>query len=116
MKRLPYDRAQRVGQAIYELVAQLVRERLSDPRLNDMQITGAKITKDLRLARIYYFVRGNMAVRKGCAKALENASGIIKHAVAERLSMKFTPELEFFYDESVEHGERVDELLEQLKQ
>lgn len=115
MKHLPYDRADRVGQAIFELIAMLCRERLSDPRLQGIQITGSKVTKDLRLARIYYFIRGNAVVRKGCHAALHHAGGLIKRAIAERLSMKFTPEVEFFFDDSIEHGERIDDLLETIK-
>ncbi|MBI2346193.1 MAG: 30S ribosome-binding factor RbfA [Deltaproteobacteria bacterium] len=116
MKRLPFDRAERIGQAIYEVVAQLCRERLADPRLAAMQITGAKVTKDLRLARVYYFLRGDLAARAACAEALACAHGLLKRAVAQRLAMKFTPELEFLFDESIERGERIDALLGSLKQ
>lgn len=115
MKHLPYDRAERVGQAIFELVAPMFRDKISDPRLTGLQITGAKVTKDLRLARIYFFLRGDAVARKGCLKALHNVAGLIKRAVAERLAMKFTPVIEFLFDDSIEHGERVDELLEQIK-
>ena len=115
MKHLPYDRAERVAQAIFEVVATLFCDKLSDPRLTGVQITAAKVTKDLRLARIYYFLRGDAVARKGCALGLRNVSGFIKHAVAERLAMKFTPEIEFLFDDSIEHGERIDELLEQIK-
>lgn len=115
MRHLPFDRAERVGAEIHEVVAALCRERLDDPRLNGVLITGAKATKDLRLARVYYFLRGDAAARKRCAQALHHAHGLFKRAVAERLALKFTPELEFHFDESIEHGERVDELLERIK-
>lgn len=114
MKHLPYDRAERVGQAIFELMAELFREKLTDPRLDGIQITGAKITKDLRLARVYYFLGANADSRKLCSAGLKSAAGYLKCAVAERLAMKFTPEIEFHFDDSIERGERVDELLNKL--
>lgn len=115
MKHLPYERADRVGQAIFEQVATLVRERLADPRLTGVQITSVKVTKDLRLARIYYFIGGDAKTRAACQAGLAAASGFLKRAVAGALAMKFTPELQFFFDESIEYGERVDALLESLK-
>lgn len=115
MKTLPYDRSERVGQAIFEVIAALCRERLNDPRLATVVITGVKVTRDLRLARIYYFLRGDATIRKAGAQGLAHAEGLFKRAVAERLAMKFTPELSFHFDDSIEHGERVDELLERIK-
>lgn len=112
--RRPYDRAERVAEQIRQIVAQLCHERFSDPRLAGLQITRVKVARDLRLARIHYFLRGDAAAIKACQQALEHAAGLMKHAINEQIALKFTPELKFHFDDAIERVERIHDLLSNL--
>jgi ribosome-binding factor A len=113
-KQRPFDRAERVGGEIFAIIAELCQRRLTDPRVVGVQITSVKITKDLRLARIYYFCAGDADARHACQAGLERASGLLKREINDQLAMKFMPELVFHFDETIEEGERIDQLLRQI--
>lgn len=114
-KTLPYDRAARVGAEIYKIIAPLCHEHLDEPRVHGVQITQVILTRDLRLARIYYFLSGDAAARAACQEGLESATGMLKRAINEDLALRYIPDLVFHFDESIEQGERVTELLRQLE-
>ncbi len=116
MKHLPFSRADRVATEIHNIVAMFCLHRLEDPRLAGIQITKVRVTKDLRMARINYFLRGTDTQRSACQEGLEKSSGLIKRAIAEQMRLKFMPELVFHFDGAIEHGERISELLSQIKE
>ena len=78
-------------------------------------ITGVKMTQDLKLARIYFSVFGEMVTREEALKGLKRARGFVKYSLGRRLELRYIPELEFFYDESFDYGERIDKLLLAVK-
>ncbi|MFH0799180.1 MAG: 30S ribosome-binding factor RbfA [Pseudomonadota bacterium] len=108
-KHLPYDRSERVADAIFRVVAEASGE-LIDPRLAGARITRVSITKDLRIARICFHV-ADASKRDLAKKGFDSAKGFLKRRIGEDVKLKFMPELEFFYDEGVDTGERIDELL-----
>lgn len=114
--------ARAAAQLRQELARQLGRE-LGDPRLEGVIVSSVSMTPDLRLARVYYRLALSSlpgvdleASKKDAAKALEKASGRLKRAVTARLGLRFAPELRFAYDEGQEARDRIDELLEEVKQ
>lgn len=116
MKTIPYDRSERVGDRILQILADVVYKDIEDPRLKGLQLTGVKVTRDLQIARVYYFISGDAAARKDCLAALQKYAGAFRHALAQELTMKFLPTLHFHFDESIERGERIDALIEGLHQ
>lgn len=113
-RHLPYDRAERVAGELQAIIAEFCLCDIKDPRAHGMQVTKVRVSKDLRLARINYFISGTDAQREGCQIALEHAQGALKRAISDRLSLKFMPELKFHFDDSVEHGARIEELLREI--
>ncbi len=109
-KHLPYDRSERVADAIFRLVADLLRTELSDPRLLGISLTRISLTKDLRTARICFHTP-NESQRSEVIKGLGSAKGFIKRRISEEIELKFMPEIEFFYDEGVNTKERIEDLL-----
>lgn len=91
--------------------ASIIQFNLKDPRLGLITITGAEVSPDLKVARIYYTVLGDEEKRDETAKALKNAKGYIRHELGGRLKLKSTPEVRFTYDNSLDHSLRIDELL-----
>lgn len=113
-KQLPYDRVSRVADAIRQLVSMKLLSDISDPRLSGVQIIVVRMTRDLRIARIYYNLFDASDERKReVSQGFKSASRFIRRMIAEEIQLKFAPELEFYYDESIEIGDRIDELLAQ---
>ena len=111
-RNLPYDRAQRVADRIQHLLSEKMLSDIYDPRLSDIYITRVKMTKDLRIARIYYHMLDASEERRQRAeRGFGSAAGFFRRIIGEEVSLKFTPEVEFYYDESIDVKERIDELL-----
>lgn len=114
-KHLPYDRSARVADTIYQIVADALRTKLTDPRLAGTCITRVSMTKDLRVARICFHIdNADDAIRQKALKGFLSSRGFLKRAIGETIELKFMPELQFFYDEGVDTGERIDELLDSI--
>jgi len=112
---MEYQRSDRVGELLVELIADLLRKEIRDPRVGAVMITGAKVTKDLRQARIYFNLLGDSQRRDEALAGLKSAAGFIRSKVGKQLSLRFVPTLEFFYDESEDEARRIDDLLKQVK-
>ena len=110
-----FARADRVAHLIQQLLAELLRRDISDPRLQAATITEVKVTRDLRVARIYFTAAGGAAMAADVGRGFERASGFIKRSLGPRLGLRYMPEIEFFYDESFDRGARIDRLLKSVQ-
>ena len=110
------QRAQRVGELIHKEISALLVKGLKDPRVGFITITGVEVTPDLHLARVYYSVIGDEEDRRQTAAGLKSSRSFIRSQLGSRLQMKYTPDLIFQYDESVEYGNRIENLLREIKQ
>ena len=113
---MEYQRSDRVGDLLVELISELLRREIRDPRVRGVTITGAKVTKDLKLARIYFNVLGGGADRDNVLAGLRSATGFIRSRVGAELKLRFVPVIEFLYDETEDQAERIDELLRRAKE
>lgn len=105
-----------VGEQIREHIAlMLLRGELSDPRLKHMTINSVRVSPDLQLAKVYYSVLGEQAERDAAAKALKQASGFVRRSLGEALKLRYTPAVQFFFDESIERAARISEIIEKVK-
>jgi ribosome-binding factor A len=107
-------RQRRVAQQIHRELGQLLLREVRDPRLAEVTITEVRVTPDLLLARIYFSVLGEAEAEQEAMAALERANGFMRSQLAERLSLRFVPELTFMLDKSAEYGQRIEDLLEQI--
>ena len=110
-----YARSDRVAGQIQQVLANMLRTAIRDPRLLRTTITGVKMTPDLRIARVYFTTTGGRDRADQAAGGFVSALGFIKRRMAQELTLRYMPELEFFYDESLDYGERIDQLLETIK-
>lgn len=108
-------RVGRLSQEIQKEVNDILLKRVRDPRVEGVTITGVNVTGDLQQATIYYSILSNMAsdARK-TQRGLEKASGLIRGELGSRLSIYKTPELAFVRDESVQYGDKIDQLLKKI--
>ena len=107
------ERTERAAEEFREILAAEI-QKLKDPRLGFVTVTGVKVTPDLRKAWVYYTVLGDEKERKGTAAALRSARSHLRTALGHQVRMKFTPELEFEEDPGATEGKRVEELLRQI--
>ena len=105
------DRMRRVNEAVREVVSARLAEGLRDPRIGFVTVTSVETSPDLRHARVYVSVLGDPEQREATMAGLESAHGVLQLAVARELRMKHTPTLEFLFDESIDRGMRITELL-----
>ena len=108
---MEYQRADRIGDLLIELIAEVLREDLRDPRVAGVLVTAAKVSKDLRHARIYFNILAEQTDRKQALNGLKSATGFIRSKVAKQLGLKFVPAIEFTYDETEDEAQRIDALL-----
>jgi ribosome-binding factor A len=114
---MDYQRSERVGELLTEVIAEVLREDIRDPRVTGVTITAARVTKDLRQARIYFTILGGAVENKDSVLAgLKSALGFIRSRIGKQLKLRFVPAIEFFYDQSVDEAERIEKLLRQVKQ
>jgi ribosome-binding factor A len=103
----------RVNEAVREVVSARLAEGLRDPRIGFVTVTSVDTTPDLRHARVYVSVLGDDEERTATMAGLESAHGVLQQSVARELRMKHTPTLQFVFDESIERGMRISELLDE---
>jgi len=110
------SRKDKVQDAIQKEVSNILQNELNDPRLGFVTITGVEVTADLRYAKVFYSVLGKEEDYKKSKKALDSALGFIRRLVAERIQLRFAPELTFKEDKSSEYSCRIQEVLNEIKE
>lgn len=116
-KRQPprrYPRTARVNEVVRETLADEI-ERLSDPRLGFVTVTGVEVTRDLRLADVYYSVLGTAEERVESSNALRSASPHLRAVVGREVRLKYNPELRFREDPAIAQGQRIEEVLRSIR-
>jgi ribosome-binding factor A len=105
-------RQKQVSSLIQKELGDLLEKRVSDPRLNFATITAVEISPDLRQAHIFVSVMGN---QQEAMEGFDHAASFLRHELSSRLALRYMPELTFHLDDSLERGERIDQLLEEIQ-
>jgi ribosome-binding factor A len=95
------------------VLAEAIAE-LRDPRIGFVTVTGVETTPDLRQAQVFVSVLGSEQKRENTLAGLEAAHGVLQARIARELRLKRTPQLTFSYDDSVERGVRMSQLIDEL--
>ena len=105
---------ERVTSEIERLVEEIINYEINDPRVNgNASVSQVILSKDFSNCKV--FVQINVEDKVEVMKGLKNASGYVRHIIAETLDMKKTPEISFLIDDSAEKAKRIEELLEKIK-
>jgi ribosome-binding factor A len=97
-----------------ELSEMLSRGAVHDPGIGFITLTRVKVSADLQVARVYYTSMGDEKARRETARALDRATPFFRRQVGSRLQLRRVPELEFRFDESVGHQDRIEQILRDL--
>ena len=108
-------RADQVGAQVQEEIMSIIRRELKDPRIGFVSITGVRMSPDLRQARVRVSVLGTPEQQQESLAGLVSARGLIRHELGRRLqNLKFSPELRFELDSSIEYSVHIAELLKEV--
>ena len=104
-------RPEKVEQFIKEELSEIIRREVRDPRIGFVSITDVEMSADLRHARVFVSVLGDADAKAATMEGLRSALGYIRRELGGRLELRYTPEITFKLDESIERGARVNKLL-----
>ena len=109
-------RQERVAGALKREISNIIHDELKDPRLGFVTITDVELTPDLRYAKVFFSVLGKDQDYKKTKEALESALGFIRRLIAQRIRLRFTPEITFKEDRSAEYSIKIQEVLEEIRE
>ena len=87
---------------------------MHDPGIGFLTITHVHVSPDLQVARVYYTTLGDAKARQDTSRALGRATPFLRRQIGSRVRLKRVPQLEFFFDESIERGDRIERLLNDM--
>lgn len=108
-----YSRTLRVADQIQRELADLIHNELKDPRIGMITLTGVEVSHDYSHAKVFYTTLHSEADNFLTARGLEHAAGFLRSQLSHRLKLRIIPQLHFIYDESVERGVRLSQLIDQ---
>ena len=108
-------RIERVNSIIREEISELLQRQVKDPRLGDfIAVTEVTTSPDLKHAKVFVSQYGNEGERKKVLSGLASASGFFRSELAKRLKMRHVPELHFQWDDSIERGDHISQLIDEV--
>jgi len=109
-------RHQKVVAALKKEISNIVHNELKDSRLGFVTIMRVDLTADLRYARVYFSVLGEEKEQKSTQEALESAKPFIRCLIAQRINLRFVPEITFKLDQAVEYSIRIQKVIDKIKE
>ncbi len=104
---------ERLNHTFMEEISNILMTEIKDEDIKFVTITGVDITSDLSFAKVYFTVL-DQDKKKTTLDALNGASHFIRGKLSERVEVRHTPELKFIYDTSIEYGEHIEDVIEQI--
>ncbi|NPV42995.1 MAG: 30S ribosome-binding factor RbfA [Firmicutes bacterium] len=112
---MAYHRTQRVAEEMKKEISNIIINEIKDPRISGLiTITSVDISDDLRHARVFVSIYGEKEEKMKTIEGLKNATGFIRREVGNRIRLRYTPEIVFKLDESIEHGINIAKLLKEV--
>ncbi len=108
-------RTAKISEEIKRELSSMIMNELKDPRVKGLvSITHVDVTNDLRFAKVYVSVFADEESRNSALKGLSKASGYLRSELAKRLRLRYTPELIFKIDNSIEYGSKINKMLSEI--
>lgn len=106
----------RVNEELMKALSHIITYKLKNPDVTGMiSVTRVKITPDLKYAKVYVSLLNSKSVDK-TMQGLKDSAGFMRSQLAKTVNLRITPELVFEYDDSIEHGEKIDNILKQISE
>lgn len=114
MVRMEGKRSERVADLIQREVAEMLVKSIKDPRIGFVTITKVTVSEDCRFAKVYFSVAGTLAERESSGKGLDSAKGYVRKELGRRLRLRYTPEIVFQFDPSIEYAIHMEEVIRSI--
>ncbi|MBZ4663505.1 MAG: rbfA [Caloramator sp.] len=112
---MAFERNTRLSEEVRKVLSNIVQNELKDPRIPPLtSITHVDVTKDLRYAKVYVSVFADNESKKSCIEGLKSASGFLRKELGNRIKIRYTPELIFELDESIEYSMKINDILREI--
>lgn len=108
-------RIQRLNHTFMEEISSILMTEVKDENIKFVTITGVDITNDLSFAKVYFTVLDD-SKKNDVIKALNGASHFIRGKLSERVEIRHTPEIKFIYDDSIEYGNHIEDIIEKINE
>lgn len=114
---MPNYRGGRINEEVKKEISNLIRDDIKDPRLTAMiSVTAVKVTKDLRYAKVYVSIFAKNEEEKiANLEALKSAEGFVRKEIGHRINLRYTPQIIFELDDSIDYGMHIDSLIEKTR-
>ena len=109
-------RSEKVADLIQKEISQMLVKSIKDPRIGFVTITKVTVSEDCRFAKIYFSVAGTEAERENSMRGLDSAKGYVRKELGQRIRLRYTPEIMFQFDPSIEYAIYMEELIQSLHQ
>lgn len=107
-----YPRSRRIAEQVQRELSDIIRLELKDPRVGMITLTDVEVTQDQAHAKVFFTVLGGPERVADAAEGLKHAAGFLRRELAHRMKLRAVPQLQFKYDESVERGMRLSQLID----
>ena len=113
-----FERTQRVSHFLHEEVARLLQSTVRDPRVQEVNLTGVEVSRDLSHAKVFFTLMNDASPeeRAEVTAVLSKVSGFLRSELAKASAMRTVPRLSFRFDESVGRGRDMESLLKEVRQ
>lgn len=109
-------RMEQVNELLRQEIGKIIAEKVRDPRVQMVTVTGVDTSRDLHHARVYISVLEEQERLEPALEGLRRASGFIRKTLMDRINIRYTPDLTFLFDHGVARGDRVSRVLRQLRE
>ena len=108
-------RVKKYADSIKKAVGSIIEFKLNDPNKGMITVTKTKVSPDLKIATVYYTVLGDDEQKKKSKEVLNKSLNFIRNELKPYITARWLPELRFFYDDSMEYAQHINELLQKIK-
>lgn len=109
-------RSEKVADLIRKEISQMLVKSIKDPRIGFVTITKVTVSEDCRFAKVYFSVAGTLEERERSIKGLDSAKGFVRKELGRRIRLRYTPEILFQFDPSIEYAIHMEELIQSIHQ
>jgi ribosome-binding factor A len=111
---MSYKRADRVSEAIKREISVLLIQEVKDPGVHFVTVSAVETSDDLRHAKVFVSILGDEETRQETMQALDRAKGFLRGEIGHRLQLRYTPELQFRLDKSLDHAMKIKGILNKI--
>ncbi|KAA3616048.1 MAG: 30S ribosome-binding factor RbfA [Calditrichaeota bacterium] len=108
-------RADRVSQLLRQIISEAITFRWKHPHAQQITVQQVKVTDNIRSAKVYVGIMGEEVTKAEALEGLQDAVGFFKNEISQQTKLQFMPELKFIYDDTLDHADRINNLLNSIK-